>query len=157
MNPPATGWHKRFLDLAALAASWSKDKSRGVGAVIVGRNHEVRSIGFNGFPRRVNDEVEARHQRPAKYKWTEHAERNAIYNAALSGVSTDLCSIYLQWYPCADCARGIIQAGIRDVYCYEPDWNDPTWGADFAVVKEMLLEGQVRVKFFEGKPPEAKI
>ena len=88
--------------------------------------------------------VESRHDRPAKYKWTEHAERNAIYSVARNG-GTKLrgCKIYVPWFPCVDCARAIIQSGISAVYAYEPDFNDPRWGADFKIAVEMFEEAGV--------------
>jgi dCMP deaminase len=141
------GWDERFVALAKFMGGWSKDRSRKTGAVIVGPGNEVRSLGFNGFPRKVNDSVDARHERPTKYKWTEHAERNAIYNAARSGTSTLDCRMYSDWYPCMDCARAIIQAGISKLICKEPDWNDPIWAKDFAEVPTMLEEGGVQVVF----------
>ena len=147
-------WDERFMDLARHVATWSKDRSRKVGAVIVGPNHEVRAMGYNGFPRGANDDAEERHQRPAKYRWTEHAERNAIYNAALTGVQTEACTIYLPWYPCMDCARAIVQAGIFEVVAIEPDWNDPTFAQDFADVKTLFAECQVSVRFLAGEAPK---
>ena len=80
-------WDSRFMDLARHVGAWSKDRSRQVGCVVVGSDNSVRALGFNGFPRGLDDEKEQRHQRPAKYLWTEHAERNAIYSAARNGVS----------------------------------------------------------------------
>ena len=136
------------MSLAREIAHWSKDRSRGVGCVIVGPNNELRSTGFNGFPRGVDDEVEERHQRPAKYKWTEHAERNAIYNAARVGIPLEGCRIYLPWFPCMDCARAIIQAGISELVCMEPSPHDSTWAADFADVPQMLREGGVRIRWW---------
>lgn len=135
------------MDVARLIASWSKDRSRTCGAVIVDDRNVLVSIGWNGFPRGVNDDVDARHERPAKYRWTEHAERNAIFNAAANGHSTRGCTIYLPWYPCADCARAIIQSGIDKIVCTDPDWNDHIWAADFAVVREMLAEVGLEVVF----------
>lgn len=149
-----TDWNVRFVDLARLVGSWSKDRSRKVGAVIAGFNREILSVGYNGFPRGVNDDVEERHQRPAKYLWTEHAERNAIYNAARRGVELEGATIYLPWYPCMDCARAIVQVGISDVVAVEPDWNDPTFGKDFALVKELFSEADVWVTFVEGEAPK---
>lgn len=153
-------WTQRWMDLARLVATWSKDKSRQVGAVIVderdGRNDQV-SMGWNGFPRGVNDSVPTRHLRPEKYKWTEHAERNAIYNAAAKGYALHGCSIYLPWYPCADCARAIIQSGLAKVIAVEPDWNDPQYCDDFNLVCVMFEEAGVSVRFVEGaKPPLQK-
>ncbi|MBT3703387.1 MAG: CMP deaminase, partial [Alphaproteobacteria bacterium] len=75
-------WDQRFLKLADEVATWSKDRSTQVGAVIVMKDRAPGPYGYNGFPRQIDDEAEERHNRPAKYKWTEHAERNAIYNAA---------------------------------------------------------------------------
>lgn len=107
-------WDKYHIGFAIHACSKSKDRSTKVGAFIVGPYNEPRSAGFNGFPRGVNDHVEGRHLRPEKYLFTEHAERNAIFNAARSGVSVDKCTMYMNFEPCpcADCARAIIQSGI---------------------------------------------
>lgn len=113
-------WDQKFIKMAGQIAEWSKDRSTKVGAVIVGPDHEVRSVGYNGFPRAVDDEVAERHERPTKYLYAEHAERNAIYNAARAGIATKDCTIYVTSSPskfpcCADCARAIIQSGITRV------------------------------------------
>jgi len=152
----AKHWDNRFMGLAREVASWSKDRSRKVGCVIMGPNREIRATGYNGFPRGVADDVEARHQRPAKYRWTEHSERNAIYNAARSGVSTEGCRIYLMWYPCMDCARAIVQAGIVEVIAVEPDWNDPTFADDFRDVKQLFIEAGIASRFVVGEAPKQK-
>lgn len=140
-------WTTRWMDMAKLVASWSKDRSRHAGCVIVDERNVLVSIGWNGFPRGINDDVDARHERPIKYSWVEHAERNALYNAAANGHPTKGCTMYLQWYPCADCARAIIQSGLSKLVCYEPDWNDSVWAKDFAVTREMLEESSVEVCF----------
>jgi dCMP deaminase len=110
-------WHKFYIGLAQLWSLKSKDMSTGVGAIIVGPDHEQRSAGYNGFPRGVDDTIEKRHDRPLKYEFTEHAERNAIYNAARVGTPINGCVMYLNWWPlpCPDCARALIQAGITEV------------------------------------------
>ena len=108
-------WNLRFMGLAQLIATWSKDNSTKVGCVIIGPDKEVRSMGYNGFPRGVDDSISERKERPAKYDFTEHAERNAIYNACLYGASVRNCVLYVTFPPCVDCARGIIQSGIREV------------------------------------------
>lgn len=107
-------WDDYFCSMLPLVASKSKDNSVKIGAIIVGPDHEIRSTGYNGFPRGIIDKP-ARFERPEKYVWTEHAERNAIYNAARIGVSLKDCTLYLNWWPCPDCARGIIQVGIKEV------------------------------------------
>jgi dCMP deaminase len=144
-------WNDRWMDLAQLVASWSKDRSRKTGAVIVDDRNVLVAIGWNGFPRGIDDDRPERHERPAKYQWTEHAERNAIYNAAAKGIGTQGCRMYVSWYPCADCARAIIQAGIKSLICVEPNWNDPQWGPDFATVKEMLYEAGIASRFLDGR------
>jgi len=122
-------WHDRWVSMAELVASWSKDPSTKVGAVVVEPGSQVvKSTGWNGFPRGVAETEAALRgeeygdkliddrweKRPEKYEWVEHAERNAIYNAARHGISLNGCVMYLNWAPtpCADCARAIIQAGI---------------------------------------------
>lgn len=142
-------WDSRFIELAQEIGLWSKDSSRKVGCVIVGPSNEIRSTGFNGFPRRVEDALEHRRQRPTKYKWTEHAERNAIYNAARVGIPLDGCRMYLPWFPCMDCARAIVQSGIVELFCIEPDLSDPQWGEDFSDVPMLLDEGGVRVRWWK--------
>lgn len=138
-------WPEFFFSLAELTSKKSKDRSTKCGAVIVGPDNEVRSLGYNGFPRGVDDDVEERHQRPDKYLWTEHAERNAIYNAARAGICLKGCALYLQWQPCSDCARAIIQSGITKVYCLyrEKTVADPVWQKTLAVGQLMLLEAGV--------------
>ena len=99
-------WDRRWLDLADHVSQWSKDQSTKVGCVIVGEANQVLSLGYNGFPRGVNDTPPERHQRPAKYKWTEHAERNALFNAARTGTNLTGAVLYVPWFPCVDCAQG---------------------------------------------------
>jgi dCMP deaminase len=142
-------WDQRFMELARHVATWSKDKSRQVGCVIVGPDNTVRALGFNGFPRGLNDDEEARHQRPAKYLWTEHAERNAIYTAAKNGVPLSGTRMYMPWFPCVDCARAIVQVGIVELNVKAPDLSDPQWGDSFVVSIELLEEAGVRVRHLE--------
>lgn len=150
-------WNDRWLKLTEVFASFSKDRSRKVGSIIVDDRQVMIASGWNGFPRGVDDNIVERHERPLKYKYTEHAERNAIYNAAANGHSTRGCTMYLMWYPCCDCARAIIQSGIINVVCVEPDWNDPTYKDDFYITKEMLDEAGVNVQFINNYiAPERK-
>jgi dCMP deaminase len=144
-------WDLRFLRLAEHIGTWSKDRSTRVGCVIVGAHQEIRAIGYNGFPRGADDNLDARHARPAKYKWTEHAERNAIYNAARAGISIDKCTMYLPWFPCMDCARAIVQSGIATLVAFPPDMSHPTWGEDFRLAIALFEEIGVEVRFCD--PP----
>ena len=136
-------WHSRFLKLAHEVASWSKDRSTKVGAVIMGPDRDPRSFGYNGFPRNVNDEVEERHERPLKYSWTEHAERNAIYNAGRFGVALAGCSIYINRFPCASCARAIIQCGISRICCPQQPVNDGALDHSFDVSQVLIRESGI--------------
>lgn len=111
-------WSNYFLGIAEQVKLKSKDESTQIGAVIVGKNKEILSTGYNSFPRGLNDNLKERQERPEKYFWFEHAERNAIYNAARVGTPVDNSEIYLtSGLPCCDCARAIINSGIKKVHC----------------------------------------
>ena len=144
-------WDKRFMDLVDLVATWSKDTSTQVGAVIVDNENTILSVGYNGFPRGVDDSIEERFERPIKYMYTEHAERNAIYNAVRNGLQLKGAKIYIPWCSCADCARAIIQSGIRTVVMREPDYDVPKWGEHFAIAIEMYKESGVDVIYYQDE------
>ena len=111
-------WTEYFLEIAEVIKLKSKDQSTQIGAVVVGEGRNVLSTGYNSFPRGLDDSLQERQERPEKYFWMEHAERNAIYNAALEGVSLKNSTIYLtSGLPCMDCARGIVNSGIKVVWC----------------------------------------
>jgi dCMP deaminase len=133
-------WDRRFMQLAHFIGTWSKDRTTRVGCVIVGPANEIRSTGYNGFPRGISDGVEERFVRPAKYLWTEHAERNAIYNAARIGISLEGCRIYVPWFPCVDCARAIVQCGLVELVAFAPDWNHLQWGEHFRIARDLFKE-----------------
>lgn len=138
-----------FIQAAVNVAKSSPDRSRKVGCIIVDPADHVRAQGCNDFPIGVAASEE-RHERPEKYLWIEHAERNAIYSAARAGVSLQGCRIYLPWFPCMDCARAIIQAGIVELIAIEPDLTDKTWGAQFTRALQMLREAGVAVRYVEA-------
>jgi len=143
-------WNLRFMQIAKLIAQWSKDESTKVGCVVVGPDREIRSTGYNGFPRGVNDDIAYRKIRPQKYDFTEHAERNAIYNATLTETSLKNCVAYVTLPPCVECARGIIQSGIREVIYLDMPHDKaqkiPGWRDKLAVSFEMFDEANVRYK-----------
>lgn len=119
-------WHERFLQLTDVIAGWSKDPSRGVGALIVSPDKQIVATGFNGLPRGFED-TDDRLQRPNKYDFVVHAELNALIQCARNGVSPIDCSIYSSFSPCVNCAISIVQAGIRSVYTYEIEEADERW------------------------------
>lgn len=141
-------WDKRFMDLAEYYASWSKDRSTGVGAVIVNDENTELVKGYNGFPRGANDDDDERHKKPTKYVWSEHAERNAIYKAAREGISTKGCKIYVNYFPCVDCTRAIIQAGIKTLIAPAPDLTHEKWGASWRTAIDMLHECGVDIVYY---------
>lgn len=153
----STKWDIRFLELAHQIGLWSKDRSAKTGCVIVDTEGLIRSTGYNGFVRGVDDDRDARHERPAKYDWTEHAERNAIYNAARVGVATGNCAAYVNWFPCKDCARAIVQAGIRRLVGLEPEGADEKWGEHFEFARELFRETGVEVVLYNLPELNARV
>ena len=105
-------WDEYFMTMAYLVASRSTDESTHAGAVIVRPDNSVVSTGYNGP---VRGEDNPPQTRPEKYLYFEHAERNAIFNAAKHGSSLDGCKLYVNFVPCADCARAIVQSGIKEI------------------------------------------
>lgn len=145
-------WDSRFMELAGHIGNWSKCPDTKVGCVIVGPDNEVRAVGYNGFPRGVRDDGADRYARPTKYRWTEHAERNAIYVAARTGITIHNCRMYLPWFPCIDCSRGIVQAGLSELIAFRPDLAHPVWGEDFRLATALFEEAGVRVRWYEADP-----
>lgn len=139
-------WDARFLELAQHIAQWSKDPSTKVGCVVVGPDREIRSTGFNGFPRGIEDRRERLHDREQKYPLVCHAEENAIMHAARIGVALKGCTAFVTWPPCTRCARSLIQAGIREI-AYPANLEIPErWREDFNISTEMLDEADVLVR-----------
>jgi len=134
-----------FINLARAVAARSKDPTQ-VGAVVVGPNKEVRSTGYNGFPRKVY-EIQPRITRPEKYLWVVHAETNCICQAARMGVSLAGCTLYLSTnpVPCAVCSGAIIQAGITEVVGPDTPFSGKGghWEESMRVSKLMLAEAGV--------------
>ncbi|MDG2395081.1 dCMP deaminase family protein [Candidatus Thioglobus sp.] len=138
-------WDQRYLALAKEVSTWSKDPSTQVGAVTVGSKKEVLSQGFNGFPRGINDSDERYNDRDTKYKLVVHAEMNAIYNATYSGTSLDGATLYVYGLPiCSECAKGIIQVGIKKVVVEKSKELD-NWNESVQLSKAMFDEANVEL------------
>ena len=146
-------WHSRFMEVALLVASWSKDPSTKTGAVVVGPDKEIRATGYNGPVRGVEDDVPERLERPTKYEFFEHAERNAVYNACLTGVSLKGCVMYATHPPCTDCARAIIQSGIKMLVTRELPQNNNipsgTWRDKLEYSAQMFREAGIEYKILK--------
>ena len=140
-------WDERYLDLAAGIAGWSKDPSRKIGAVAVGSKGNVLAQGFNGFPRGISDSPDRYEDRTRKYELVVHAEMNVIYNASYNGVSLDGSTLYVHGLPvCSDCAKGIIQVGIRRVVMRDQE-IPVLWQQSWTKTEEMFNESGVRYEF----------
>ncbi len=135
-------WQKRFFDLARLVATWSKDPSSQVGAVIVDDKKRIVSVGFNGLPIGVEDTKERLENREIKYELIVHAEANAILTAPKSVAG---CTIYVYPYlPCSRCAGAIIQSGIKRVVVEDRPIPE-RWQANFELAKRILTEAGVEI------------
>ena len=143
-------WTEYFYNIAQQVKEKSKDNNTKIGAVIVGKDKEIVSTGYNSFPRGIEDEKTKRQSKPEKYFWFEHAERNAIYNAARIGVSTKGCTMYLTCEtPCADCARGIINAGISKIFIMRgAGAQSKKWEDSAARSNEMFSEAGVKIEWY---------
>ena len=136
-------WDIRFLEMAKLISTWSKDPSTQVGAVAV-RNRTVIAQGYNGFPRGIDDN-DRLDNRTVKYMYIVHSEMNAIYNAAENGVSLKGSTIYTVGLPvCHDCAKGLIQVGVKRVVMPERGRLDDKWAVSCADAQSYFDEAGVK-------------
>lgn len=136
-------WDERFLDLAQLVGGWSKDPGTKVGAVIVRLDRTVVSLGYNGFPRGVDDTYQDREHKLLR---TVHAEMNAILSARgpLHG-----CTLYVTpLCPCSNCAASIIQSGIGRVVARTPREMRPEWRASLEAGHEMFEQAMIDVDIY---------
>jgi len=135
-------WSNRFLQLAALVATWSKDPSTQVGSVIADDKNRVLSVGFNGFPRKVLDSKVLYEDRDSKLNRTIHSEINAILFADSDKLPGS--TLYVTAPPCVRCAVQIIQCGIEKVVCYAPSPKMvERWGDQMALAQELFREAEV--------------
>jgi len=142
-------WANRFMQMADLVASWSKDPSTRVGAVITEHNRIV-SLGFNGYPQGVSDSANI-DRREVKLLKTLHAEENAILYAKrdLKG-----CEIWVTHFPCPNCAAKIIQTGINAVHSPAPSEDFLSrWEDKIKLSEDMFTQANVTVDwlFVEGE------
>lgn len=140
---------KEWLLAAYKAATKSTDLSTHNGAIIVAPNNVVIQA-CNEVPKRIKQKAE-RFQRPLKYDYTEHAERNAIYEAARLGISVQGCTMYVPWYACSDCARAIIQSGIAKIVGHKQmsDKTSDYWKESVKIGLEMLEEAGVKMELLD--------
>lgn len=141
-------WDRRFMAVADLVASWSKDPSTKHGAVIVDPLGRIVSVGFNGFPKGVEDSDERMNNREVKYRIVMHCEENAVLFA---GGRARGATCYTTGSNCAHCAAILAQAGIkRTVYSVsnKPDF-EKRWLDDCNLGRQILLEAGVEVSIYD--------
>jgi dCMP deaminase len=129
---------------AAKAAPLSPNKVRQVGAAIAFAGSDDILAACNTFPDGVAD-LDWRHEGDGRFVWMEHAERNAIFQAARQGRTLAGASIATTFFPCIDCARAIVQSGFACVATPAPAYDDPVWGEAFERSKIILEEGGVEI------------
>ena len=153
MNSNIISWDEYFMALAFLSAKRSKDPNTQVGACIVDQNHKVVSIGYNGMPTGVDESKLSWNKGEgldSKYLYVCHAEFNAILNTR-GGADLNGCKIYVTLFPCNECAKMLIQTGIKEVVYFDNKYKD-TCGTQ-ASCKMLELAG-IKLTQYKGRVPE---
>jgi len=142
-------WDEFFMLMASLIAMKSKDLNTKVGACIVDDNNIVVGLGYNGFPRKCDDKKLPQNREgcvmDVKYTYVVHAEANAILNA---NKSVDGCRLYVDLFPCNECAKIIIQSGIREIIYESDKYKDVDI---FKASRKMLKMAGVKIRKYNSK------
>lgn len=149
-------WEEYFMGLAILSAERSKDPSTQVGACIVNKDKKIVSVGYNGAPTGYDDDKDMNWERSGdflntKYAYVCHSELNAILNS-----NTDVrnCKLYVTLFPCNECAKVIIQSGIKEIVYL----SDKYYGTEGNIAaKKMFNACGVSYKKYESKGKELKL
>ena len=141
MRKDYISWDEYYMGVAVLSSYRSKDPSTQVGACIVDSNHRILSVGYNGTPNGMNDEAFNWSRKGdfqnSKYAYVIHAEPNAIMN--FSGNTADLkgATIYVTLFPCNECAKLIVQSGIKKVVYLSDKYKD----SDSTIASKQIFDG----------------
>ena len=146
-------WDRRYVESAEFYSRWSKDPRTKVGAVIIGDQGQEISQGFNGFPRGIHDLPDRLNNRETKKRFVIHAELNAIYNAVHNNASPKDSTIYVHGLPvCHECAKAIIQSGIKRVVYNTPiDPKNTAWFNSTMLALSMFAEVGIEVLYLENE------
>ena len=149
-------WDEYFMGVALLSGERSKDPNSQVGACIVSEDNKILSIGYNGFPVGCSDddipwEREGEYI-DTKYPYVCHSELNAILN--YTGTTLKNSKIYVTLFPCNECAKAIIQAGIKEVIYLSDKYADTD---GIKVSKKMLNMSNVQYRKYEIQGRELKL
>lgn len=150
------GWDEYFMGVAKLSALRSKDPNTQVGACIVSKENKILSMGYNGFPKGCDDDLFPWEREgdvlDTKYAFVTHSELNAILN--YRGGSLEGTRLYVSLFPCNECAKAIIQAGIKEVI-YDSDKYD---GTDTNTASKMMFDAAgVKYSKYENGHREIKM
>jgi dCMP deaminase len=142
-------WDEWFMRMVYLTSEKSKDPSTKIGSILV-RDNRPLSNGYNGFPIGVRDYKKRYDDRHIKLKFVVHSELNAILSAGKNGESTLNTILYTQSHPCNECAKSIINSGIREIIIHGqyPEMSGPTWKESVNISKIMLTEANIKVRIF---------
>ena len=136
-------WDEYFMNMAILASTRSKDPSTKVGAILV-KDKFVLSTGYNGLASKLNDDIKERWERPLKYRLVIHAEMNAIIQGLRKRVDLTDATLYCTLYPCTECAKALIQSGIKEIIYLKR--NNIRFEEDFKLSEKMFQECKVLVR-----------
>lgn len=151
-------WDQLYITMCYLIGMRSLDGHTHVGSVITDSDNVLVATGYNSLPRGIEldpERTRISRENGEKYIWMEHAERNAIYNAARRGTTLKGCKLYVPWMPCSDCTRAIIQTGIKEVIVHKngQDFYDKhtsgKWDEAYAKTKAMFAETGTTLRFVE--------
>ena len=147
-------WDEYFMGVSLLAAERSKDPSTQVGACIVSADNRILSTGYNGFPQGCSDDAFPWNRDASagetKYNFVVHAELNAILNAG--GRSLVGSRIFVSLFPCHECAKAIIQSGVKEVVYLSDKYN----GTESDNASKRMLNA-AGVKLTKIKPTKAQL
>lgn len=149
-------WDEYFMGMAVLSALRSKDPNTKVGAVIVSPDNKVISIGYNGMPRQIDEEKLSWNRGEgldSKYLYVCHAEFNAILNTQMGGTLKG-ATLYVTLFPCNECAKAVIQTGIKEIVYLNDKYADQTI---FIASRKMLELAGVKLRHFEGQSVDIKV
>ena len=147
-------WDEYFTGIALLSGMRSKDPNTQVGACIVGKDNRILSVGYNGFPNGCDDDLfpwaREGEETMTKYPYVAHAELNAILNCR--GANLEGAKIYVALFPCNECAKAIIQAGITTVVYDSDKYAD----SDSTIASKRMMDA-AGVRYYQYKHSDRRI
>jgi dCMP deaminase len=142
----------KYLKLARIQSElFSKDPSTKVGCIILAPDSlQILTMGYNGFPRGIDEKDSSRWSRPTKNNYVVHAEMNALCNACRHGAPLENSIAIVTMFPCSHCSRCLIQSGIKHVVSVYPDMSSERWKNEFEVSISLLGEAEIGLTLFDA-------